>query len=65
MMLGIPAVLYIALQYGACLSWVSVVATTESNAFSTDPYNFTTIVSETSTFHPLLVPFSQPSTPDH
>ncbi|RDW80295.1 MFS general substrate transporter-24 [Coleophoma cylindrospora] len=43
MMLGIPAVLYVSLQYGACLSWVSVVATTESDAFSTDPYNFTTI----------------------
>lgn len=43
MMLGIPAVFYVSLQYGACLSWVSVIATTESDAFSTDPYNFTTI----------------------
>ncbi|KAI1625939.1 serine/threonine kinase 16 [Exophiala viscosa] len=43
MMLTIPGVLYVALQFGAFLSWVSVVAVTESDYFSAAPYNFTTI----------------------
>jgi Major Facilitator Superfamily len=43
LMLGIPGVLYVALQYGAFLSWISMVAVTESDFFSTDPYNFSTI----------------------
>ncbi|KAK5068620.1 hypothetical protein LTR69_000740 [Exophiala sideris] len=43
LMLTIPGVLYVALQFGAFLSWVSVVAVTESDYFSTTPYNFTTV----------------------
>jgi hypothetical protein len=43
LMLGIPGVLYVALQYGAFLSWISMVAVTESDFFSADPYNFSTI----------------------
>ena len=43
MMLAIPGVLYVALQFGAFLSWVSVVAVTESDYFSGPPYNFSTI----------------------
>ncbi|CZR67587.1 related to HOL1, putative substrate-H+ antiporter [Phialocephala subalpina] len=42
LMLAIPGVAYTALQYGAFLSWISVVATTESDFFSSDPYDFST-----------------------
>lgn len=37
-----PAVAFTALQYGAMLSWFSILATTESTYFSADPYNFNT-----------------------
>ncbi|KUJ18805.1 MFS general substrate transporter [Mollisia scopiformis] len=42
LMLAIPGVAYTALQYGAFLSWISAVATTESDFFSSDPYDFST-----------------------
>lgn len=38
-----PAVTYAALQYGAMLAWGGILVTTESDFFSTDPYNFDTI----------------------
>ena len=43
LMLFIPRVLYVALQFGAFLSWISVIAVMESDYFSEAPYNFTTV----------------------
>jgi len=42
LMLAIPSVAYTALQYGAFLSWTSLIAVTESDYFSSDPYDFST-----------------------